>query len=94
MLYIQVTLVYTEVNLHEIVVRRVYGYEEARYKALMQEHHFQPQAIRSGELFKCRSCGYTADADYNASLHILNRFRLQAYMVPVHKNYQYGNICP
>ncbi len=49
---------------------------------------------RSGELFKCRSCGYTADADYNASLNILNRFRLQAYMVPVHKNYLNGNICP
>lgn len=29
---------------------------------------------RVGELFLCRSCGYTADADYNASKNILNRF--------------------
>ncbi|MES0337674.1 MAG: transposase [Candidatus Magnetobacterium sp. LHC-1] len=41
---------------------------------------------RNGELFKCRSCGYTVDADYNASLNILNRFRPQVHMVPVHKN--------
>ncbi|MBF0337817.1 MAG: transposase [Nitrospirae bacterium] len=44
------------------------------------------RANRNGELFKCRSCGYTADADYNASLNILNRFRPQVHMVPVHKN--------
>jgi len=28
---------------------------------------------RNGEIFKCRSCGYIDDADYNASLNILNR---------------------
>ena len=38
---------------------------------------------RKGEIFKCRSCGYTTDADYNASLNILNRYRLQEHMVPV-----------
>jgi len=38
---------------------------------------------RNGEIFKCRSCGYTTDADYNASLNILNRYRLQEHMVPV-----------
>jgi len=37
---------------------------------------------RNGEKFKCRSCGYTADADYNASLNILNRW-LQKHMVSV-----------
>jgi IS605 OrfB family transposase len=31
---------------------------------------------RVGELFKCRSCGYTEDADFNASKNILNRFLL------------------
>jgi putative transposase len=39
---------------------------------------------RRGEIFRCRSCGYTMDADYNASLNILNRYRLQEHMVPVH----------
>jgi len=29
---------------------------------------------RKGEVFKCMECGYTSDADYNASLNILNRF--------------------
>lgn len=41
---------------------------------------------RNGEIFECRRCGYTADADYNASLNILNRFRLQENMVPVQQN--------
>lgn len=29
---------------------------------------------RKGELFKCVECGHTVDADFNASLNILNRF--------------------
>ena len=29
---------------------------------------------RVGELFLCKGCGYTEDADYNASRNILNRF--------------------
>lgn len=41
---------------------------------------------RHGEIFKCKSCGYTTDADYNASLNILNRYRLQEHMVPVQQN--------
>ncbi|MCK9596730.1 RNA-guided endonuclease TnpB family protein [Candidatus Pacearchaeota archaeon] len=42
---------------------------------------------RNGEIFKCKSCGYTTDADYNASLNILNRFLLQEPTDPVQENY-------
>jgi putative transposase len=33
------------------------------------------------EIFKCRNCGYTQDADYNASLNILNLGLAQQFMV-------------
>jgi len=36
---------------------------------------------RIGEIFKCRNCGYTTDADYNASLNILNLGLAQQPMV-------------
>jgi len=36
---------------------------------------------RSCEIFKCRNCGYTLDADYNASLNILNLGLAQQPMV-------------
>jgi len=36
---------------------------------------------RNCEIFKCRNCGYTADADYNASLNILNLGLAQQPMV-------------
>jgi len=36
---------------------------------------------RIGEIFKCRNCGYTLDADYNASLNILNLGLAQQPMV-------------
>lgn len=36
---------------------------------------------RNRELFKCRHCGYTTDADYNASLNILNSWSTQQNMV-------------
>ncbi len=36
---------------------------------------------RNGEIFKCRNCGYTTDADYNASLNILNLGLAQQPMV-------------
>ena len=37
---------------------------------------------RSGEMFKCKKCGFTGDADYLASLNILDRFT-QESIVPV-----------
>jgi len=37
---------------------------------------------RSGEMFKCKKCGFTGDADYLASLNILDRF-VQESIVPV-----------
>jgi len=37
---------------------------------------------RNGEVFKCRECGYTTDADYNASLNILKSYLVQEHMVP------------
>ena len=36
---------------------------------------------RSGELFLCKNCGYTTDADYNASRNILNSGCAQQNMV-------------
>jgi len=36
---------------------------------------------RSGEMFKCRECGFTGNADYLASLNILDRF-MQESIVP------------
>jgi len=36
---------------------------------------------RSNELFKCRNCGYTLDADYNASKNILKSYLAQQLMV-------------
>jgi len=36
---------------------------------------------RNCEIFKCRNCGYTQDADYNASLNILNLGLAQQPMV-------------
>lgn len=44
---------------------------------------------RNGEIFRCRSCGYTADADFNASLNILNRW-LQKHMVSVQQSSFYS----
>lgn len=41
---------------------------------------------RNGELFKCKDCGYTADADYNASLNILNRFSCGSVRTPRQKD--------
>jgi len=41
---------------------------------------------RNRELFKCTRCGYAADADYNASLNILNRFLLQEFSDPVRES--------
>ena len=37
---------------------------------------------RSGELFKCKECGFAGNADYLASLNILDRF-VQESIVPV-----------
>jgi len=36
---------------------------------------------RNGEMFKCLSCGYTNNADINASINILNRFLTGQYGV-------------
>jgi len=36
---------------------------------------------RNGEIFECRNCGYAADADWNASLNILNLGLAQQSMV-------------
>lgn len=37
---------------------------------------------RSGENFRCRNCGYTIDADYNASLNILKTYLTQELTLP------------
>jgi len=38
---------------------------------------------RKGEVFACTSCGYESDADVNASVNILKRFRLPEHLDPV-----------
>jgi len=45
---------------------------------------------RNSEIFECRNCGYTLDADYNASLNILNLGLTQQSMVAGNMK---GNIC-
>jgi len=42
---------------------------------------FVHKLSRNGEIFKCRNCGYIVDADYNASLNILNLGIAQQSMV-------------
>ena len=42
---------------------------------------FAHKLSRNGEKFKCKNCGYTEDADYNASLNILNLGITQQSMV-------------
>jgi len=37
---------------------------------------------RKGEIFLCRNCGYTEDADYNASKNILLSYLAQENMIP------------
>ena len=39
-------------------------------------------ANRNGEVFRCRQCDYTEDADVLASRNILNSYLAQEYMVP------------
>ena len=46
---------------------------------------------RNGEIFKCRNCGYTEDADYNASLNILNLGLAQENMIPGNTGGHYFN---
>ena len=36
---------------------------------------------RNGEMFKCVSCGHTVDADFNASLNILQRFNRAEHLM-------------
>lgn len=43
---------------------------------------FVHKLSRTGEIFKCRNCDYTTDADYNASLNILNLGIAQEFLVP------------
>ena len=38
---------------------------------------------RNGEIFTCTSCGYSLDADINASVNISMRFRLPEHLDPV-----------
>ena len=40
------------------------------------------RASRRGEVYKCISCGYTCDADYNASINILHRGLVEESTVP------------
>ena len=49
---------------------------------------------RKGEIFLCRNCGYTDDADYNASLNILNLGITQQSMVAGSVKVSQMNICP
>jgi len=55
---------------------------------------FVHKLSRNGEIFKCRNCGYTQDADYNASLNILNLGIAQQPMVAESVKVSQMDICP
>jgi len=55
---------------------------------------FVHKLSRNGEIFKCRNCGYTQDADYNASLNILNLGITQQSMVAGSAKVSQMDICP
>ncbi|MEA3485147.1 MAG: transposase [Candidatus Aerophobetes bacterium] len=55
---------------------------------------FVHKLSRNGEIFKCRNCGYTQDADYNASLNILNLGIAQQHMVAESVKVSQMDICP
>ncbi len=55
---------------------------------------FVHKLSRSAEIFKCRNCGYTMDADYNASLNILNLGIAQQHMVAGSVKVSQMDICP
>jgi putative transposase len=55
---------------------------------------FVHKLSRNGEIFKCRNCGYTQDADYNASLNILNLGMTQQHMVAGSEKVSQMDICP
>ena len=55
---------------------------------------FVHKLSRNCEIFKCRNCGYTDDADYNASLNILNLGITQQSMVAGSVKVSQMNICP
>ena len=44
--------------------------------------HTIDKSSRKGERYECKSCGTSKDADYNASLNILNRFLSREPTVP------------
>ncbi len=49
---------------------------------------------RNGEIFKCRNCDYTIDADFNASLNVLNLGLTQQSMVAGSAKVSQMDICP
>jgi len=55
---------------------------------------FVHKLSRNREIFKCRNCGYIQDADYNASLNILNLGIAQQHMVAESVKVSQVGICP
>jgi len=51
------------------------------------------KSARNGEMFKCKNCDYTTDADYNASLNILNLGLTQQPMVAGNMQTNLKNVC-
>lgn len=49
---------------------------------------------RSNEVFRCRNCGYTMDADLNASLNIFKSYLAQQSMVAGNMKVKEMDICP
>lgn len=49
---------------------------------------------RKGEIFLCKNCGYTEDADFNASKNILKSYLAQQSMVAGSKKVSEVDICP
>lgn len=76
----------------EVVGVQFYKVEPSYTSQTCNKCKFVSRANRVGELFKCRNCGYTADADYNASLNILNLYLAQENIVPANKSRSYFTI--
>jgi len=49
---------------------------------------------RKGEKFLCKNCGYTEDADFNASKNILKSYLAQQFMVAGSEKVSEVDICP
>jgi len=61
---------------------RVHKIDPAYTSQTCSECGSKDKRSRNGETFCCTACGFSADADFNASQNILSRFLGQEFIVP------------